>query len=139
MIINTKTGELRYSNAGHPHSIVMRENEKMEFLHKGGPVIGMGDFPLLSGQGDRFEQGCSQLNPGDKLFVYTDGIVEYQNRDEELYGIRRFCGVLEALGGASINDMVKQSIRSLMNFGDNAKPQDDITLLGLEFKNSCKK
>jgi sigma-B regulation protein RsbU (phosphoserine phosphatase) len=139
MIINTKTGELRYSNAGHPHSIVMRENEKMEFLHKGGPAIGMGDFPLLSGQGSRFEEGRSQLNPGDKLFVYTDGIVEYQNRDEEFYGIRRFCETLVALWGASINDMVKQSIRSLMNFGYNAKPQDDITLLGLAFKNPGEK
>jgi sigma-B regulation protein RsbU (phosphoserine phosphatase) len=139
MIINTKTGELRYSNAGHPHSILMRENEKLEFLHKGGPAIGMGDFPLLTEQVIRFEEGCSQLNPGDKLFVYTDGIVEYQNRDDELYGTQRFCDTLEALWGASINDMVKQSIRSLMNFGQHAKPQDDITLLGLEFKNSGEK
>jgi sigma-B regulation protein RsbU (phosphoserine phosphatase) len=139
MIINTKTGELRYSNAGHPHSIMMRENEKMEFLYKGGPAIGMGDFPLLSGQVDRFEEGRSQLNPGDKLFVYTDGIVEYQNQDNEFYGIRRFCETLEALWGTSINDMVKQSIRSLMSFGRNAKPQDDITLFGLEFKNSGEK
>ena len=139
MIINTKTGELRYSNAGHPHSILMRENEKLEFLHKGGPAIGMGDFPLLTEQVVRFEEGHSQLNPDDKLFVYTDGIVEYQNRDDELYGTQRFCETLEALRGASINDMVKQSIRSLMNFGQDAKPQDDITLLGLEFKNSGEK
>jgi sigma-B regulation protein RsbU (phosphoserine phosphatase) len=134
MIINTRTGALRYSNAGHPHSIVMRKNEKMEFLHMGGPAIGIGEFPLLSGQAVRFEDGRFQLNPGDQLFVYTDGIVEYQNRNDELYGIRRFCETLKALRGSSINDMVKQSIRSLMNFGHNAKPQDDITLLGLELK-----
>jgi sigma-B regulation protein RsbU (phosphoserine phosphatase) len=112
----------------------MRENEKLELLHKGGPAIGMGDFRLLSGQVHRFEEGRSQLNPGDKLFVYTDGIVEYQNRDDELYGMQRFCETLEELWGASINDMVKKSIQSLMNFGHNAKPQDDITLLGLELK-----
>jgi sigma-B regulation protein RsbU (phosphoserine phosphatase) len=134
MIVNTQTGELRYSNAGHPHSIVMRENGKMEFLQKGGPAIGTGEFSLLSGKADRFEEGRSRLNPGDKLFVYTDGIVEYQNRDDELYGIRRFCETLEALSGASISEIVKQSFRSLMNFGHNAKPQDDITLLGLELK-----
>ena len=134
MIVNTQTGELRYSNAGHPHSIVMRENGKMEFLQKGGPAIGTGEFSLLSGKADRFEEGRSRLNPGDKLFVYTDGIVEYQNRDDELYGIRRFCETLKALSGASISEIVKQSFRSLMNFGHNAKPQDDITLLGLELK-----
>ena len=45
LIINTKTGELRYSNAGHPHSIVLRKNGTLELLQKGGPAIGMGDLP----------------------------------------------------------------------------------------------
>ena len=134
MIINTATGELRYSNAGHPHSIVMRKSGKVELLPKGGPAIGTGDFQLLNAQADRFEDGRSRLQPGDKLFVYTDGIVEYQNRNDELYGTRRFYETLEALRGESIHDMVEQSIKSLMNFGNNAKPQDDITLLGLELK-----
>jgi sigma-B regulation protein RsbU (phosphoserine phosphatase) len=134
MIINTRTGELRYSNAGHPHSIVMRRNGKMELLPKGGPAIGTGDFRLLTEQADRFEEGCHRLHPGDKLFIYTDGIVEYQNRNGELYGTRRFYETLEAQRGKSIHGMVEQSIKSLMNFGNNAKPQDDITLLGLELK-----
>jgi sigma-B regulation protein RsbU (phosphoserine phosphatase) len=79
-------------------------------------------------------EGRHQLYPGDKLFVYTDGIVEYQNRNDELYGARRFYETLETLCGESIHDMVEQSVKSLMNFGHNAKPQDDITLLGLELK-----
>jgi len=134
MLINIKSGNLRYSNAGHPHSIILRRNGNLELLQKGGPAIGMADFHLLSGQKERFEEGRPQLYPGDKLFVYTDGIVEYQNRDNELYSTGRFCETLKALGGESINDMVEQSIKSLMNFGHNAKPQDDITLLGLELK-----
>jgi len=139
MIINTATGDLRYSNAGHPHSILLRKNGKMEFLGLGGPAIGMGGFQRLDGQAERFEEGCAQFNPGDKLFIYTDGIVEYQNRDKELYGTRRFCETLAALRGESINRMVKKSIKSLMNFGNNAKLQDDVTLLGLELKKIGKK
>ena len=134
MIVNTRTGELRYSNAGHPYSIVMRKSAKMELLQKGGPAIGMSDFRLLTKQTERFKEGCHQLYPGDKLFIYTDGIVEYQNRSGELYGTRRFYETLEAHRGKSINAMVKQSIKSLMNFGNNGKPKDDITLLGLELK-----
>jgi sigma-B regulation protein RsbU (phosphoserine phosphatase) len=134
IIINTATGELRYSNAGHPHSIVMRKNGKVELLSKGGPAIGTGEFHLLTGRADRFKEGRYKLHPGDKLFIYTDGIVEYQNRNDELYGTRRFYETLEAQCGESIHDMVEQSIKSLMNFGNNAKPQDDITLLGLELK-----
>jgi sigma-B regulation protein RsbU (phosphoserine phosphatase) len=134
MIINTRTGDLSYSNAGHPHSIVMHQDGTLELLTKGGPAIGMGDFHLLSGQGERFEEGRPQLKPGDKLFVYTDGIIEYQHPNGEFFGTERFCETLQALQGESIHDMVEQSIQSLLNFGDHTKAQDDITLLGLELK-----
>ncbi|MGD9173267.1 MAG: PP2C family protein-serine/threonine phosphatase [Desulfobacterales bacterium] len=134
MIINTKTGDLRYSNAGHPHSILVRNAGQLELLSKGGPAIGMGDFHLLSGQTERFEEGYLQLNPGDKLFVYTDGIVEYQKSEGEFYGTERLCETLQAMQRKSINDIIEQSIKSLLNFGDHTKPQDDITILGLELK-----
>jgi sigma-B regulation protein RsbU (phosphoserine phosphatase) len=134
LIINTKTGELRYSNAGHPHSIVLRKNGTLELLQKGGPAIGMGDFHLLSGKVSRFEEGHSQINPGDKLFVYTDGIIEYENPDGEFYGTNRFYEALKSIQGEAVTGIVEQSIKSLMDFGNNAKPQDDITLLGLELK-----
>ena len=132
MIINTRTGDLRYSNAGHPHSILIRKNGNLELLPKGGPAIGMGDFHLLSGQTERFEEGRLRLVPGDKLFVYTDGIIEHQRPDGEFFGTERFCDVLQGLLGETINDMIEQSIHSLIAFGENTKPEDDITLLGLE-------
>jgi sigma-B regulation protein RsbU (phosphoserine phosphatase) len=136
LIINTKTGELKYSNAGHPHSIVLRKNGTLELLQKGGPAVGTGDFHLLSGKANRFEEGHSEINPGDKLFVYTDGIVEYENPDGEFYGTGRFYEVLKCIQGESVSGMVEHCIKSLMDFGNNAKPQDDITLLGLELKNN---
>jgi len=136
LIINIKTGELRYSNAGHPHSIVLRENGALELLQKGGPAIGVGDFHLLSAKENRFEEGHPQLNPGDKLFVYTDGIIEYENLDGEFYGTARFYEALKAIQGESVTDIVGNSVKALMDFGNNAKPQDDITLLGLELKTS---
>jgi sigma-B regulation protein RsbU (phosphoserine phosphatase) len=134
MLINIKSGNLRYSNAGHPHSIILRRNGNLELLQKGGPAIGMGDFHLLSSHKERFEEGRLGIDPGDKLFVYTDGIVEYQRPDSELFGTRRFYETLESLQAESVYDIVEKTIRSLMNFGNNAKPQDDITLLGLELK-----
>ena len=134
MIINTRTGELRYSNAGHPHSIVLRKDGKMELLQSGGPAIGIGDLPLLRGQENRYAEGRPHLAPGDKLFIYTDGIVDYQNPKGEFYGTDRFYQTLEALQGESVQGIVEKAIRSLIDFGNNAEPLDDITLLGLEFK-----
>jgi len=134
MIINTKTGDMIYSNAGHPHSIVLRKDGKMELLQSGGPAIGIGDLPLLSGQENRYAEGRPHLTPGDKLFIYTDGIVDYQNPEGEFYGTDRFYQTLEALQGESVQGIVEKAVRSLMDFGNNAEPLDDITLLGLEFK-----
>jgi sigma-B regulation protein RsbU (phosphoserine phosphatase) len=136
MILNTNTGELSYSNAGHPHSIVIRNGGELELLSKGGPAIGMGEFHLLSGQAERFEEGRPRLQPGDRLFIYTDGIIEHQRPDGEFFGTKRFCKTLQALQGKSIDDMIDQAIYALLNFGNNTKPEDDITLLGLEFKES---
>jgi sigma-B regulation protein RsbU (phosphoserine phosphatase) len=136
MIINARTGDVRYSNAGHPHSILVRKEGHLELLSKGGPAIGMADFHLLSGQAERFEEGRLQLNRGDKLFVYTDGIVEYQKADGEFYGTERLCETLLTLKSKSITDMIEQSIKSLMDFGDHTKPQDDITILGIELKSA---
>ena len=135
MIINTKTGDLAYSNAGHPHSILLRKDEKMELLQKGGPAIGIGDFDLLSGHKIRYQEGQLQINPGDKLLVYTDGITEYQNPAGEFYGTDRFYETINALQGQPVAEIVAESIKSLMDFGNHAKPQDDITLLGFELKN----
>jgi sigma-B regulation protein RsbU (phosphoserine phosphatase) len=134
MIINARTGELRYSNAGHPHSILLRKDGKMELLQSGGPAIGIGDLPLLRGQENRYAEGRPHLAPGDKLFIYTDGIVDFQNPEGEFYGTERFYQTLEALQGESVQGIVEKAIRSLMDFGNNAEPLDDITLLGLEFK-----
>ena len=134
MIINSKTGDLSYSNAGHPHPVVLRTDGNLELLQKGGPAIGMGDFKLLNGHALRFEEGHLRLRPAEKLFVYTDGIVEYQNPAGEFYGTERFYHSLEALQQESVAGIVKTAVQSLMDFGRNAKPQDDITLLGLALK-----
>lgn len=135
MIINTKTGDLIYSNAGHPHSILLRKDGKMELLQKGGPAIGIGDLHLLGDHEIRYREGKLQIHPGDKVFVYTDGITEYQNPAGEFYGTDRFYETINAQKGQPVADIVARSIKSLMAFGSPAEPQDDITLLGLALKN----
>jgi sigma-B regulation protein RsbU (phosphoserine phosphatase) len=139
MTINTKTGDLIYSNAGHPHPIVLRKDGKMELLKSGGPAIGIGDLPPITGRGNRYAEGRRHLTPGDKLFIYTDGIVDHQNAEEEFYGADRFYESINALRNESVPHIVEQSVKALMDFGNHAKPLDDITLLGLEFKKTIAK
>ena len=133
-IINVKNGDTVYSNAGHPFPIHLHKNETIELLKKGGPTIGLGDFDAIDDRKIRYEEGQLKLKPGDKLFIYTDGIVEYQNDKEELYGDDRFYSSLKTQKAESVTTMIDNCIKSLMEFGNNTNPQDDITLLGLELK-----
>ena len=133
-IINVKNGHTVYSNAGHPFPILLHKSETIELLKKGGPTIGLGDFDDIDDRKIRFKEGQLKLKPGDKLFIYTDGIVEYQNDKEELYGDDRFYNSLKTQKAESVTNMIDQCINSLMEFGNNTNPQDDITLLGLELK-----
>jgi len=134
VIINTKSGDTIYSNAGHPYPVLLRKNNTIELLSKKGPIIGMGDLNFIGDSKIGFEESHLKIKPGDKLFIYTDGIVEYQNPNKEFYGDDRFYRNLKILKNESVHNIIDQCIRSLMEFGSNTKPQDDITLLGLELK-----
>ncbi|MGI9570669.1 MAG: PP2C family protein-serine/threonine phosphatase, partial [Desulfobulbia bacterium] len=126
-IINVKNGDTVYSNAGHPFPIHLHKNESIELLKKGGPTIGLGDFDAIDDRKIRFKEGQLKLKPGDKLFIYTDGIVEYQNDKEELYGDDRFYNSLKTQKAESVTNMIDKCIYSLMEFGNNTNPQDHIT------------
>lgn len=134
VVINTKSGDTKYSNAGHPYPILLRKNNTMELLNKKGPIIGLGDLSFIDGHEIGFKEGHLKMKSGDKLFIYTDGIVEYQNHNEELYGEDRFYSNLKILKNESVQNIIDQCLRSLMEFGNNTTPQDDITLFGLELK-----
>ena len=81
-----------------------------------------------------FEQGERQLDLGEKIIFYTDGVVEYLNPEEEPFGIERLCATAQSLQKRPISEILDGIYVSLMNFGSHAKIQDDISLLGIEFK-----
>ena len=81
-----------------------------------------------------FEEGERKLHFGDRLFLYTDGSVEYQNADGLLYGEDRFFSELQRLNDNLISNIVDGVIESMMCFGNHTEPQDDISLLAVEFR-----
>jgi len=126
MIINSTTGIIKYSNAAHPPPLLLHKNGNLEILKEGGAIIGMGG--ILP-----FEEGQKQLFPGDKIFMYTDGIIEYANRSEQFFGEERFFDELKKNKNRSVTDIVDSVISAVMEFGDNNDPQDDISLMGIEY------
>jgi sigma-B regulation protein RsbU (phosphoserine phosphatase) len=131
-IINAKTGKLTSSSAGHPPPIILRKDGSLKIMRKGGPAIGTFDLRSLKGGTVEFEEEYNQLFPGDKLILYTDGVSEYQNAKGKLYGNDRFLNHLMELKGQPIERLLESVYNSLIVFGNNAEPKDDVSLLGME-------
>jgi len=127
MILDMQSGTVCYSNAGHPYPVLIRAGGGTERLTRGGTIIGIGE-------GVDYEEGKTVMEPGDRLFLFTDGIIEYCNRSGDIYGDERFIGTLEGAGGETLQNACEHGIKSLIGFGDGLYPEDDITLLGIELK-----
>jgi len=127
LILDVKNGVVRYSNAAHPPPLLLRKDGRLEVLEEGGTIIGLGG--LLP-----FEEGEQRIDPGDKLFIYTDGIPEYEDERGQHYGQERFVNTLQQLRERPIAELVDGVIDALMAYGDNYPPRDDVTLLGIEMK-----
>jgi sigma-B regulation protein RsbU (phosphoserine phosphatase) len=127
LVLNARTGLLRYSNGAHPPPVLLHKGGPLELLDEGGTIIGMGG--VLP-----FEEGSQRLRFGDRLFLYTDGIVEYRNRDGASYGEDRLYGEIKRSRKARISRSIDGIIYSMRDFGKGAEPQDDISLFGLEFR-----
>ena len=80
--IDPATREMRYVNAGHNDPILRRASGQIERLATGGPPLGL---PLFTPEEVPYQSGRVQLQPGDLLFIFTDGVVEAVNQSEEEY------------------------------------------------------
>ena len=134
VILNTTTGTLTASSAGHPPPLILRKDGRLMSLKKGGRPIGTIDLRISEDEPIVYLEEHEQLQAGDKLVFYTDGVTEYQNERGEFYGIERFCQNLMGLKDRPVSELINLSFKSLIEFGHNTKPQDDISLLGLELR-----
>jgi len=132
LIINTRTGEVTYSNAAHPSPVIIRGDGSLEPLDKGGTIIGLdGCIP--------FEEETKPLRQGDRLILFTDGVVEYRNSSGEFFGEDRFFSLLSRLGNEGIEALLDAVVGSIEDFGQGAEFEDDITLVAVEYRGIVEK
>lgn len=127
-VLDLETGLLTYVNAGHELPFVMGKDGKFK------PIKIRAGFVLAGMDGLRYRAGTMQLEEGDKLFQYTDGVTEATNEEKELYGMGRLEAVLNANADKPVHDILHAVKRDIDDFVGEAEQFDDITMLGLEFK-----
>ena len=126
MTVDLYDGCLTYSCAGHPPPVLIRSDKTLEILDHHGPIIGLS-------RGAPFGQASKCLQGGDKIVLYTDGILEISNSKKELYGRNRFYDTIKKSCGKPVQDTVSAIYKSVKNFGQDNKPDDDISVLVVEY------
>ena len=126
-ILNLRDGTLVTTNAGHNPPLLKRRNGTFEWLTaQDGPLVG----PM---SGIAFKESTIQLEPGDELFLYTDGVTEADNRRRELFGKDRLKMVLGKSQALSVVDRLGEVMLAVKAFAGDAPQADDITMLGLRY------
>jgi len=113
--------QLRYLSAGHNPPFVVRRDGSHERLREGGLVLG-----VFANQ--TFKSGTTKLQSGDRLVLYTDGVTEACNSDDEEFGEDRLLQVLQENTAAPAVEIQKKILQSVAQFSHGAW-QDDATLL----------
>lgn len=127
-VIDLSSGAFRYVNAGHEIPYICKKDGKFE------PYKVRAGFVLAGMEGMKYKCGELKLEPGDKIFQYTDGVTEATNANNELYGMDRLTEILgenSALAPTELLPVIKNDID---RFVGEAPQFDDITMLCLEYK-----
>jgi len=126
-ILEISTGKLTAANAGHEYPVLMKDGRFELFKDRHGLVIGGFD-------GIKYKEYELMLQPGDKLFVYTDGVAEAMNKDKELFGTDRLLVALNMEPAEKPLNVLRNVRKAVDDFVGDAEQFDDLTMLCMEFK-----
>ncbi len=120
-------GSLEYINAGHPSPILVRRGIADEAFTEGS-------FPVGLVPEAEYVTTCIKLEPGDTLVLFSDGVTEAMNPDEELFGTARLREVLTGQMDTPLDQLQKCVLESVENFARGASQADDLTLLLVRYR-----
>jgi len=125
--LDLKLRRLEYCNAGHNPPLIGNADGQYSFLDV-VPNAPIGLWPGLEYEGDEIEYLSDR-----KLLLYTDGLNEAENRQQEQYGEDRIVELLTSLSASSCRDIVEALKADTDRFRDGAEPNDDLTMLAFSF------
>ena len=129
-ILNISTGKLTCANAGHEYPAIRRNDGSFVlFQDKHGFVIGgMAGVP--------YKEYTLFMEPGDKIFVYTDGVPEARAADGEMFGVKRMVAALNTNADGRPDEILRNVRSAVDEFVGDAEQFDDITMLCVEYLGS---
>jgi len=132
-ILHTDSGQVEYCLGGHNPPYRVQKGGKTQAIDEpGGVVVG-----LLPDGG--YENGILQLEPGESIVLFTDGITEAMNAEEKFFGERRLREILESSAEKAPHEMVAAVNHAVAEFTGDAPQSDDMTLLTVRWTPQARK
>jgi len=121
-------GGLEYINAGHPSPILIRQNGSAE------EAFTEGSFPVGLVPEAEYCAAAVKLEPGDTLVLFSDGVTEAMDPNEDFFGIPRLVQLLTGHNDTPLDEMQKMLLEAVENFSRGASQADDLTLLLVRYR-----
>ena len=125
--LNLKTGKLSYVNAGHNQPLIKHDSNNFEYM-KTHPNLVIGGM-----EGIQYNEHEINLNAGDMIFLYTDGVTEANDNYNEFYGENRLKEIINKNKNKKLNDIINEITKDIDKFYNNSEQYDDITMLIIKY------
>lgn len=126
-ILDIKTGDLSYTNAGHNPPSIIRKNAPLESMTK---IHGMA---LAVMEDLVYKEDHITLNPGDTLFLYTDGVTEAENNQGTLFGNEKLASSLDQYRNLAASELINTIRSDIVTYANGYPQSDDITMLAIRY------
>lgn len=122
-----RLGNLEFINAGHPSPFLIRNGTAEEAFMEGSFPVGL--VPEAA-----YEVSRVKLEPGDTLLLFSDGVTEAMDPDEQLFGVPRLRECLSSQTGRPLDQIQKCVLEAVENFARGASQNDDLTMLVVRYR-----
>ena len=126
-ILDLRDSRFRYACGGHPGPLIFSSDGQIQDLTENS-------FPIGIVEEAGFEQAEIKLNPGDRMYLYSDGFIEETNTNGELFDINQFQESLKNNNASTIDKSIEQAVDAIIAWHGDEHLSDDLSIIGIEMK-----
>jgi sigma-B regulation protein RsbU (phosphoserine phosphatase) len=126
-VLNKRTHRLRYVSSGHPGMIYKPKDADAMLLNS--PSLPIGFL-----ENNEYQENSVQLYPGDRLYLYSDGIPEAENSENVLFGTDRMLTIIQSSDALSLEESLDKLLAEVEDWAGSSDLKDDVTLLSIEIE-----